>query len=106
MTPQSGQPGKTGIPGSRAVVARWAHNSQVGGSIPLSPTNINVMPNCKEYQELALFEQRVLIGSVIHLLQNDSDSFKAMCSMVRSAEQYGCLSNVVMYPEPEQQTEI
>lgn len=56
--------------------------------------------NCKEYQELSFQEKCVLVGQCVHLLQNDSDSFIAMTSMVRAGGQQGKLDNVTILPEP------
>jgi hypothetical protein len=58
------------------------------------------MANIQEYQDLSLQERLTLIGSVVHLLQNDRDSFVTACSMVRSAHQNGVLDGVVMFPQP------
>lgn len=50
--------------------------------------------NCEEYLELDYHERMTLVGKAFHLLENDPDSFRAISSMVRSAEQQGKLSNV------------
>lgn len=57
------------------------------------------MANCQEYQELDNKSRLILIGSVVHLLQNDSESFIALSSMVRSAEQNGLFEDVTFLPE-------
>jgi hypothetical protein len=50
--------------------------------------------NCQEYLSLDSEERFVLLGKVIHLLQNDPESFEAMSSMVRSATQKGIFEKV------------
>jgi hypothetical protein len=57
------------------------------------------MANCKEWQELDNKEKIQLVGKCVHLLQNDSAAFQAMSSMVRNAEQRGCLEDVVILTE-------
>ena len=57
------------------------------------------MANCKEYQELDFQERLKAIGSIVHLFQNDSESFVAMSSMIRSAEQQGKLDDVTILPD-------
>lgn len=55
--------------------------------------------NCKEYQELDFREKCVMIGQIVHLAQNDSDSFIAMSSMIRAAGQQNKLKDVTILPE-------
>jgi hypothetical protein len=50
--------------------------------------------NCQEYLSLEDEERFVLLGKVVHLLQNDPESFEAMSSMVRSATQKGIFEGV------------
>lgn len=58
--------------------------------------------NCEEYMSLPYQERFILTGQIIHLLQNDSDSFMALSSMARSAEQNGAFDNVEFFPERQQ----
>lgn len=55
--------------------------------------------NCAEYQHLSFQEKCVMIGQVVHLVQNDTDSFNAMASMLRAAGQQGKFDNVKIGPE-------
>lgn len=57
------------------------------------------MANCKEWQETDLQDRIQITGKVIHLLTNDTESFIAMTSMIRSAEQQGKLDSVTILPE-------
>lgn len=57
------------------------------------------MANCSQYQSLDHRERFTLIGQIVHLLQNDPESFVALSSMARSAEQYGKLDDVKFLPE-------
>jgi len=50
--------------------------------------------NCQEYLSLDSEDRFVLLGKVIHLLQNDPESFETMSSMVRSATQKGVFEGV------------
>lgn len=62
--------------------------------------------NCQAYTDLSIMEQRQLIGSIIHLLQNDSNSFIAISSMVRNAESEGLFEGVkIMPPAPDKHNE-
>lgn len=58
--------------------------------------------NCDEYMSLPYQERFILTGQIFHLLQSDSDSFKALSSMARSAEQNGVFENVQFFPERQQ----
>ena len=55
--------------------------------------------NCNEYQELDTKERIILIGQIVHLLQNDSESFVALSSMVRNAAQRGLFEDVRILPD-------
>lgn len=57
------------------------------------------MANCEQYMSLGFPEKCILVGQVIHLLQNDAESFTAITSMVRSAGQQGKLDDVTILPE-------
>lgn len=59
------------------------------------------MANCTEYQELDSKEKFQLIGKAVHLIQNDPDVFKAISSMVRTAEIAGCFDDVRILPEQQ-----
>lgn len=50
--------------------------------------------NCKEFMQLDTDEQCILVGRANHLLRTDPDSFRAIASMVRSAEQRGLFFKV------------
>lgn len=50
--------------------------------------------HCQEYLSLPEEDQMLLLGKTIHLLQNDTDSFQAIASLVRSAEQSGKFDKV------------
>lgn len=56
---------------------------------------------CKEYTELTLMEQYKLIGITIHLLQNNSESFKTYSSMARNAESNGLLEGITILPQSQ-----
>lgn len=56
------------------------------------------MANCKEWLDTDLRDRIQITGKIIHLLTNDSDSFVAICSMIRGAEQSGKLDNVEILP--------
>ena len=60
------------------------------------------MAHCDEYQNMSLQERVVLLGTICHLVQNDSDSFIAVSSMIRSASQQGKLDAVTILPERQQ----
>lgn len=53
---------------------------------------------CKEYKELNVVEQYQLIGKAVHLLQNNSQAFISISSMVRMAESNGLLDGVTILP--------
>ena len=55
--------------------------------------------NCEEYQALDPKEKIQLVGKCVHLLQNDSDAFKAISSMVRNAEQLGAFEEIKIMPD-------
>lgn len=57
------------------------------------------MANCKEWMAMDNRERILLVGQVAHLLMNDPDSFKAMSSMVRSADQRGLFEDVTILPD-------
>jgi hypothetical protein len=57
------------------------------------------MANCKEYQDLEIQEKLVLIGQLVHLLQNDSGYFRSLSSIVRSAAQNGMFTDVKILPD-------
>ena len=57
------------------------------------------MANCNEYQELDTNERIILVGQIVHLLQNDSESFVALSSMVRNAAQRGLFEDVRILPD-------
>ena len=61
------------------------------------------MANCIEYQNLEMQEKLVLIGQLIHLLQNESDYFRDLSSIVRSAAQQGRFADVKILPDHHQQ---
>ena len=54
---------------------------------------------CPEYSDLTIVEAYQLVGKAIHLLQNNSEAFKAISSMVRQAENNGEFDNVRILPE-------
>lgn len=60
------------------------------------------MANCNEYQQLSFQEKCIMIGQCIHILQNDSESFVAIGSMIRSAGQQGKLDDVKILPPHEE----
>lgn len=60
------------------------------------------MAHCKEYQEMDLQARVVLIGSICHLVQNDSETFAAVSSLIRAAGQQGKLDSVTILPERQQ----
>lgn len=57
--------------------------------------------NCLEYQQLSFQEKCVMIGQVVHLIQNHSDSFRDISSMLRGAAQRGKFDDVIILPPPE-----
>ena len=60
------------------------------------------MANCIEYQQLSFQEKCVMIGQIVHLCQNDTDSFVAMGSMIRAAGQQGKLDDVTILPQSQE----
>ena len=57
------------------------------------------MSNCKEWMDTDSRDRILLVGQIVHLLQNDSTSFIAMSSMVRQAENNGAFNEVTILPE-------
>lgn len=53
---------------------------------------------CPEYLNLTIIEQRMLIGSILHLMQSHSPTFTAISSMVRTAENEGLFEGVKILP--------
>jgi hypothetical protein len=49
--------------------------------------------------DLDFQEKYRLIGQIVHLVQNDSESFIAITSLVRGAEASGKLEGVKVLPE-------
>lgn len=52
------------------------------------------MANCKDFMSLDVDEQCIMIGQAAHLLRTDSESFAAIGSMIRSAQQQGKFDKV------------
>lgn len=61
--------------------------------------------NCQEFMQLDTDEQCILVGRANHLLRTDPESFKAIASMVRSAEQRGLFYKVKFGKEVYQDEE-
>jgi len=61
--------------------------------------------NCKEWSDLTIVDQYQLCGKAIHLLQNNSEAFKTISSMVRQAENNGEFDNVIILPETKNEIE-
>lgn len=55
--------------------------------------------NCNEFQALDLREKIQVVGTISHLLQNDSETFKVVQSLIRQAEQSGKLDGIEILPE-------
>jgi len=57
------------------------------------------MANCKEWMTLETNEKIQLTGKLVHLLQNDTEAFKAFSAMVETAEKVGIFENVRIAPQ-------
>jgi translation initiation factor IF-1 len=61
--------------------------------------------NCKEYLELTPKERIEMIGSVVHLLQNDTASFYSVSVIINSGKKRSLFNNIKIMPDDIQRTE-
>jgi hypothetical protein len=54
---------------------------------------------CQNYNNLSLPEKIIIIGEIIHAIQNDDKAFKKGMDLISYAKARGILDGVVILPE-------